>query len=178
MKLIATNRQIWPLIFIGLPITLLIIYLSIPKKWEEATKTGDDGAITLANDWAETIERKQEQFAEHELYALTAARAGYFRCDHCPGRKFFLKEFEVYRYGTTGNGRQGRGHSDSWLAQNALNYNIILTADLTTVKIEETALIGSYAILPENLTRPLAGTPTAKPYWYRLVLPPGNNSLE
>ena len=39
---------------------------------------------------------------------------------------------------------------------------------------------GSYSlsrIHPENMNRPVIGTPGAKNYWHRLVIPPGNGNL-
>ena len=138
---ISTSRRL-PWALIGIALSVLFILLSIPKKWEDAARTGEGGALVLTDDWTRAVERKQEQYAEHELYALLAARAGYYQCGHCPGGRFFLKEMEVYRYGVTGLGQQGRGYSDSWLSRQALSYNMILTADLTTVKMQEAALIG------------------------------------
>lgn len=165
-------------LLIDLLITTLIIYMAIPKSWEEATRTAPDGSVTLADDWARAIEKKKEKIEKHDLYMLVAARDGYFICKHCPTGKFFLKDGEVYRYGTTGDGQQGRGYNREWLSNNGLGYIRLLTADLTTVKIAQTNYIGLYAILPENLNRPLPTSSKAWPYWYRLVIPPGNNSLD
>lgn len=53
-----------------------------------------------------------------------------------------------------------------------------MEGDLATVVTKQTLLIGSYALLPENLQRPLTSNVNATPYWYRLVLPPGNKSLD
>ena len=169
-----------PLIFIllGTLSTIIIIYLTIPKDWEDATTEKEDGQITLSENWSSIIEEKQEQYSSHDLYVLTAAADGYFECKHCSTGKFFLKEKEVYRYGTTGIGQSGRGFNEQWLNDNLLNYVHLMNADLTTVKTEEANLIGNYAILPENLKRPLRNSSNAKTYWYRLVLPPGNNSLD
>ena len=165
-------------ILFALLIIVLFIYLAIPKDWQDATTTNEDGSVSLSEEWEKTIAEKQEQYAQHELYMLTAARKGYFLCQHCLGAKFFLNELEVYKYGTTGLGRNGRGYSETWLANHGLNYTVIMVGDLTSVKLEEASLIGAYAIRYENLARPLMGSEKAKPYWYRLVLPPGNNSLD
>lgn len=173
-----------PSIPVGLVYTLLIItllffvYMALPKSWEEATTIKKDGTLALSKEWAETIDKKKDQYAYHDLYQLIAAENGYYSCKHCPTGKFYLKVGEVYRYGTTGIGQEGRGYNKSWLDKNFLNYVHILTADLATIKSEEIVLIGGYALFPENLKRPLVGSNIAKPYWYRLVLPPGNNSLD
>lgn len=178
MDTTKSNRFPYSLLLIVCIAVGLFIYMSIPKKWEDATTQNEDSSISLSKDWADAVEQKKEQYTSHELYVLSAAKDSYFLCQHCPTGRFFLKELEVYRYGTTGNGQDGRGYNESWLAKNFLNYQVILTADLSTVKTEEANLIGSYAILPENLKRPLLSSYKAKPYWYRLVLPPGNNSLD
>ncbi len=163
---------------VGLLVSGIIIYLSIPKDWEEAAEMHEDGTASISEEWSETVERKKDQFRNQELYKLTATKDAYYLCEHCPTGKFFLRENEVYRYGTTGLKEKGRGYGENWRKKYFLNYVVIMQEDLTTVKIEQAALIGSYVILPENLNRPAAGTPQAKPYWYRLVLPPGNNSLD
>jgi hypothetical protein len=178
MEASASKRFPLGLLFVGLLASLIFLLMAIPKKWEEATKVGDDGAITLSDDWAETIEKKISTFEIHELYSLMAAKDGYYACKHCPGGKFFLKKFEIYRYGTTGVGKSGRGYNENWQNDNFLIYSTILTSDLKTVKIAQTSFIGAYPLLRENLERPLLDSPVAKPYWFRLVLPPGNNSLD
>ncbi len=176
----STKKWSFPiaLILVGLLITGAVVYMSIPKFWEEATTTNEDGTIDLSDQWKETIEKKQEQFEVHDLYKLTASLDGYFLCEHCPTGKFFLKAGETYRYGTTGLGQEGRGYNEQWLNDHLLNYVLIITEDIATVKAQQATLIGTYAILPENLARPLPSSPKAKLYWYRLVLPPGNNSLD
>lgn len=166
------------LIIIGLLFTLTILYMSIPKSWEEATQTGSDGSISLSDDWSRTIERKKSKYEIHELYMLVATRNGNFLCKHCPTGSFYLNTGEVYRYGTTGNHKGGRGYTDLWLAESNLTFVNIMIADLTTVKIAEANLIGTYTLHPENLKRPILNAPKSKLYWYRLVIPPGNNRLD
>ena len=95
----SRNRQ---LIFQSMGTLLaiaLFIYLAIPKDWQDATRTHEDGSVSLSEEWEKTITEKQEQYAEHELYMLAAASSGYFLCKHCPTGKFFLEKGEVYRYG-------------------------------------------------------------------------------
>ena len=152
--------------------------MSIPKSWQEATEKNEEGELSLSKSWAESVGKKVEQHQQHELYMLVATRDGNYLCQHCPTTQFFLKAGEVYRYGTTGLGQQGRGYTESWLARNKLTFLHIQYGDLATVKTEEALLIGNYVIHPENLARPLQSDPSSKTYWYRLVLPPGNNSLD
>lgn len=178
MDATKSNGRSYSHILFALLAIALFIYLAIPKDWQDATRTNKDGSVSLSEEWEKTITEKQEQYTEHELYKLTAARKGYFQCKHCPTGNFYLNKGEVYRYGTTGVGQNRRGFNQQWLNDKRLNYIIILKGDITIVKAEEAGLIGSYAILPENLSRPLSGSSKSKPYWYRLVLPPGNNSLD
>ncbi|MEL6927089.1 MAG: hypothetical protein AAFO95_00470 [Cyanobacteria bacterium J06600_6] len=152
--------------------------MSIPKTWQEATKKDKAGNISLSESWANAVEEKIEQHQTHELYALRAANDGQYACKHCQSAQFFLKAGEIYRYGTTGVGQEGRGYSEGWLARKRLTFVHIQYGDLATVKTEEALLIGHYVIHPENLARPVQDDPSAKIYWYRLVLPPGNNNLD
>lgn len=113
-----------------------------------------------------------------ELYMLVAKRNGMYLCKHCPNGNFFLYAGQLYRYGITGNEKEGRGYTNNWEHSNQLIYLTIYQGDLATVKMMEIDLIGKYALHPENLERPLLGEEKAKKYWYRLVLPPGNNRLD
>lgn len=78
MDAIKGSRFPLGLTFIGLLLTLFFLYMAIPKKWEDATKIGDDGRITLADDWARTIEKKKSKVEQHDLYMLVASSNGYF----------------------------------------------------------------------------------------------------
>lgn len=178
MSTIAINRKpIW-IILTGLLITTIILWSSIPKRWDDATTENADGSMELSAEWSSTVAKKQAKIANHELYMLVAAQNGYYLCGHCAGGRFFLNAGEVYRYGTTGNGKNGRGYTDNWLAKQKLNFIHLMYGDLATIMTEQATLIGSYALHPENIKRPLTGEAKAKSYWYRLVLPPGNNSLD
>lgn len=171
------DRGIWYLILIFCLVGF-VISMAIPKSWEEVVTKQDDGSYRLSKKWEKTILRKQEKIRKHRLYVLVASTNGYFQCPHSPSGKFYLKADEVYRYGTTGETFAARGYSKRWLAINNLTLISIMEDDLATVLAEQAFLIGSYALLPENLQRPLANEANAKLYWYRLVLPPGNKSLD
>jgi len=155
-----------------------VILMAIPKTWEEAVTQQDDGSFRLSKKWERAIWRKEEKIKKHRLYVLVAIQNGYFDCPHSPTGKFYLKEGEIYRYGTTGESTVGRGYSETWLIKNNLTFKVIMEGDLTTVTLAQTTLIGQYPLLPENMQRPLPGDELAKPYWFRLVLPPGNKSLD
>lgn len=167
---------LWLILIISL--VGFVIFMSIPKTWEEAVTQQEDGSYRLSKKWERAILRKQEKIKKHRLYALVAIQNGYFDCPHSPTGKFYLNGEEIYRYGTTGDTFAARGYSQKWLAANNLTLISIMEGDLATIVAEQTKLIGSYVLLPENLQRPLPGKANAKPYWYRLVLPPGNKSLD
>lgn len=154
------------------------IFMAIPKTWEEAVTLQEDGSYRLSEKWEKTILRKKKKIKKHRLYVLVATQNGYFDCPHSPTGKFYLKKGEIYRYGTTGETTVGRGYSETWLIKNNLTFKVIMEGDLATVTLAQTTLIGQYPLLPENMQRPLPGDELAKPYWFRLVLPPGNKSLD
>jgi hypothetical protein len=152
--------------------------MAIPKSWEEAVKLQEDGTFRLSKKWEETILRKQGKIRKHRLYMLLATQPGYFDCPYSITGKFYLNMGEVYRYGTTGETTVTRGYSETWLIKNKLTFKVIMEGDLATVTAEQTKLIGHYLLLPENMLRPLPSEASAKPYWFRLVLPPGNKSFD
>lgn len=156
----------------------VVLFMAIPKTWEEAVVQNEDGSYGLSERWEKAILSKQKKTEKHRLYMLVASTNGYFQCVHSPSGKFYLKAGELYRYGTTGDTFAARGYNQKWLAANNLTLISIMEGDLATIIAEQTKLIGSYVLLPENLQRPLPSEASAKPYWYRLVLPPGNKSLD
>lgn len=156
----------------------IAIFMAIPKSWEEAVTQQDDGTYRLSKQWEETILRKQRKVRKHRLYVLVATQTGFFDCPYSETGKFYLNAGEVYRFGTTGETTVGRGYSETWLIKNNLTFKVIMEGDLATVTAEQTNLIGHYPLLSENMQRPLPAEASAKPYWFRLVLPPGNKSLD
>lgn len=165
------------LILFAMILTAAILLMAIPKTWKEAVRQNEDGSYSLSREWEEAIDQKKEKIEQHELYMLVAKKNGMYLCKRCPTGKFYLYEGELYRYGTTGNGKKRRGYSDKWEAGNNLRFFHISYGDEATVKLGQTKLIGTYAIHPENMNRPVIGTPGAKNYWHRLVIPPGNGNL-
>lgn len=171
------GKGIWHLILIFCLVGFAI-FMAIPKSWEEVVTKQDDGSYRLSKKWEKTILRKQEKIKKHRLYVLVATRSGYFDCPYSATGKFYLNVGEVYRYGTTGETTVTRGYSETWLIKNNLTFKVIMEGDLAMVAAEQANLIGHYPLLPENMQRPLPGEASAKPYWFRLVLPPGNKSLD
>lgn len=168
--------NLWYILIISL--VGFVLFMAIPKTWEEAVSQQEDGSYRLSKKWERVISRKEEKIKKHRLYILMAIRNGYFDCSHSPTGKFYLKGGEIYRYGTTGETTVSRGYSETWLIKNNLTFKVIMESDLTTITLAQTTLIGQYPLLPENMQRPLPGKELAKPYWFRLVLPPGNKSLD
>lgn len=166
------------LILFAMILTAAILLMAIPKTWKEAVRQNEDGSYSLSREWEEAIDQKKEKIEQHLLYVLAAAEDGVYLCKHCPTGKFYLYAGEIYRYGTTGNGKKGRGYNGTWEVKNLLVFHRIMLGDEATVKLKQAELIGSYALHPENMRRPLIGEPSSKEYWYRLVLPPGNNKLD
>ncbi|MCB0597870.1 MAG: hypothetical protein H6557_03320 [Lewinellaceae bacterium] len=165
------------LLLIGAVIATFILLIALPKTWEEATRKNPDGSHSLSEEWEDAIDHKKDKIENQELYKLVAKRSGMYLCKHCPTGKFYLYKGELYRYGTTGDGKNGRGYTDQWEEKNKLEFFHISFGDEATVKKGQAELIGTYALDSENMRHPLPGTPNAKNYWYRLVLPPGNNNL-
>jgi hypothetical protein len=156
----------------------IIIYMAIPKTWEEAVTQKEDGSYGLSKTWEKTVTRKVEKIRKHRLYMLVATSNGYFECAHSPTMRFYLNRGDVYRYGTTGSSFSERGYSSDWLSKHNLTLIEIMEGNLTIILAEQATLIGTYSLLPENLRRPLIGDNKATPSWFRLVLPPGNKSLD
>jgi hypothetical protein len=97
-----------------------------------------------------------------EQYALIVKEDGMYACESCIEKKdVFLKKGEIWKYGVTINGQQGR--YPKGLPDNRLFYYIQFTGNLLLCLVEEKRKIVYYPILPENLAREI-----------KLKRPPGN----
>lgn len=124
----------------------------------------DENGIPVLAEWREDkLNRALEELEGAEQYALLAARPGNYPCFSCTKRKeIFLNVGEVWKYGFTTKGQQGRyGNS---LAAKGLHYVIQFEGTIQECLQEEKRKIYHYATLPENLKR-------VPP----LIRPPGNH---
>lgn len=165
------------LLALGVLCSGFLVLMALPKSWEASVQQNEDGSYSLSKARQEAIDQKKERILQHELYMLVASQDGKYLCKHCLNRRFHLNKGEIYRYGTTGYGSSGRGYTHDWLAENKLSYIRISIGDEANMKIIEAELIGSYPLHPDNMRRPLLKGSNATKEWYRLSLPPGNNSL-
>lgn len=115
----------------------------------------------------EGIKTKTYDLKICEQYALLALENGFFPCYNCEGTaKIYLKIGEVWKYGKTCNGVQGR--YPSGLPNPNLRYQMQFTGTEEQCLIIEKQKIYSYILLPENVLR--AKETGTQP----LMRPPGN----
>lgn len=120
------------------------------------------GQIKLAEWRILKLNKELDDLNSAEQYALLAKRTGYFPCFSCPdAERIRLQRGQVWKYGATTKGEWGR-YSKTLQSKNLL-YVIQFTGTLEQCLMEEKRKIYNYALLPENLQRPLP-----------LMRPPGN----
>lgn len=146
---------------------LFMIALFACLKWADVVSS--DGKSLTAEREKEIADRI-DRLQNAQLYVLRAEINGYFLCPKCPASaakngKYFLKMGESYKYGVTINPNDR--YSRAELARFRLNYQLLAIGPLEEMMAKEVALIGQYAILPENLAR-------AKQF--RLAIPPGSGA--
>jgi hypothetical protein len=114
-------------------------------------------------------ERKTEldssirRFDNAEQYVLIAKRSKKYPCPSCLGQdSIFLFAGEIWKYGVTFNGKEGR-YNDAYLDANQLRYEIQFKGSLGECYKEEKRKIFYYPVLPENTKRK-----------EQLMRPPGN----
>mgnify|MGYP006309620395 CR=1 FL=1 len=121
-----------------------------------------DGKPALSPARKGKLDRELEAFENAEQYALIAEVPGQYPCFNCPeATEIFLLPGEVWKYGVTTKGREGRYVQGLPFAN--LLYIIEFEGTLQKCLQEEKLKIYQYALLPENLKR-------KKP----LIRPPGN----
>ncbi len=121
-----------------------------------------DGKPQLAKWRKKKLYKELKELDEAEQYALLALSNGHIICYSCPSSNMiYLNKGEVYKYGYTTKSEKGRYPKD--LAEQNLFYMIQFEGSISNCMKEEKRKIYFYAILPENLARPMP-----------LIRPPGN----
>ncbi len=123
-----------------------------------------DGEPRLTKKRERQMQKELRELQEAEQYALIAKQPKFYRCLKCPVPAIFLNIGEVWKYGVTRKGQDGRYHKD-FLVQNDLDYLPQFRGSLHECLEEEKRKIFQYPLLPENLIRPPL---------QRLAKPPGN----
>jgi hypothetical protein len=121
-----------------------------------------DGKPELADWRKEKLDDEIHRLRNAEQYVLVAGIPGEYPCFNCFGkRKIFLNPNEVWKYGTTTVGREGR-YRDG-LPHPGLIYIVEFEGPIQLCLEREKVQIYGYATLPENIKRPR-----------HLKRPPGN----
>ncbi len=136
-----------------------------PKKqntleFEEVIIRNPDGTYRLHPKRSEKLHRDTLNLESSEQYALRATTNKYYPCLSCPYRdSIFLYTNEVWKYGTTINGRNKR-YGNSLNAQ-FLYYEVQFRGTIDQCLKQERIKIIRYPLLPENIKRknPIARPP-------------------
>ena len=155
-KPLETPRKNWYWGF-GIFFVLLGLIMSTNDfiEWE-------DGKPVLAPWRQEKLEREIAKYDEAEQYVLLADKDGWYPCYNCPGSSLiYLHAGEVWKYGVTIN--EERGRYKSGLPFKNLIYLTEYVGPISECLKREKTQIYTYAVLPENMQRPIP-----------LIRPPGN----
>ncbi len=138
-----TELSLKPILIILAIITTFVLFSFIKLSIERATKK------------AKEIERIESHTFKHEncvQYALVAVTDGWFPCYNCGvAESIYLKEGEVWKYGKTCNGEQGR--YPNGLPHKNLMFKIQFTGNESECLIMEKEKIYNYPNLPEAKKR-------------------------
>lgn len=151
---------LWLVALIGVSITL----------WEMAGAKkspiviDEKGNATLAPHREKKLQKELGEIDNAVQYALRASESGYFPCYTCPDGKgtIYLQKGEVWRYGTTRKGENGRYPSGDYGVPNLTFVPEFVGTYSECLKMEKTKIY-HYPLLPEALKRD-----------FILAIPPGN----
>jgi hypothetical protein len=141
-----------PLIFIAMALTFADVIVWV------------DGVPKLHPKREKKLEKEIREIDDAEQYVLTAKFEGWYPCKNCPSGKIYLYVGNVWKYGVTRRGMQGR-YGAKFSYRDDLSYIVQLRGTYAVCLIEEKRKIYHYPLLPENLMRPDS---------LRLAHPPGN----
>lgn len=151
----------------------LAIYMAFEKFSDFAHKK-PDGTYELKEERKYQLNDKVKRMREQaETYYLLASTNGYYQCLHCPNGVFYLYQEEIWKIGTTIQGKENR-YKTKYLDRMGLRYKVIYRGTLQKAQELEVIEIGRYPLKKENLQRP--DKPQGQFIRYKLARPPGQNS--
>lgn len=157
-KNLSPNPSPFRKLLLYICVTLAVVFFAL-KPFIEFDNTG---VPKLATWREEKLNRELKNLESAEQYVLLVVQSGMYPCYSCvDSATIFLKTREVYRYGITTKGKQGRYGSS--LGGRRLQYVIQFEGTIEECLKEERRKIYAYALFPENLKR-------KNP----LIRPPGN----
>lgn len=131
-------------------------------EFDEVVIQNPDGTYRLHPKRSEKLHRDTLNLESSEQYVIKAIKSKYYPCLSCPYRDLiFLYSGEVWKYGTTINGKRKR-YGNSLTSQD-LYYEVQFRGTIAECLKQERIKIIRYPILPENLKRK-----------NRIGRPPGN----
>lgn len=156
----------WPIA----TLLLLAVFILFGKYWmsQKDLPPGlvptEDGQYTLSPERQAKLDRELEEIDNAIQYALVASADGFYPCYSCVnGQKtIFLKFGEVWKYGVTRKGAEGRYPQENYGAPNLVFIRQLIGTYSECLKAEKTMIYG-YPLLPEAQGRD-----------FILIRPPGN----
>lgn len=123
-----------------------------------------EGEPQLKQKQKERLAKEQREIDNAEQYVLLALASQNYPCLGCSKSLIFLHTGQVWKYGVTRKGQEGR-YDVKFLTENKLRYLVQFRGTLSECLKEEKSKIFTCPLLPENL---------ARPSHERLARPPGN----
>ena len=145
------------LLFASIALLMGALTFSEVVEWE-------NGTPKLKKKRQEQLQKQLNELEDAEQYVLVARRSGLYPCLSCPAPIIYLNAGEVWKYGVTRKGKEGR-YTEQYLGANGLIYFVEFRGALQQCLAVEKQKIFNYPLLPENLARPDV---------YKLAKPPGN----
>lgn len=124
----------------------------------------EDGNARLSPERQAKLDKELEELDNAVQYALIATVDGYYPCYTCPDGSptIYLYEGEIWRYGSTRKGEQGRYPDGNYGTANVFYVEQFWGTELECRKMEKIKIY-NYPLLPEALKRDI-----------QLYRPPGN----
>lgn len=158
------NKPKWLLLLLLLLGAITLGIIMSEKDIPLGVVTTPEGDIALSPERQAKLDRELEEIDNAIQYALVAASGGYYPCYSCTNgeKTIFLKFGEVWKYGVTRKGPEGRYPKQDYGAPNLVFIRQLVGTYSECLKAEKT-MIYSYPLLPETQARD-----------FILIRPPGN----
>lgn len=151
------------LIFLALGVVLFALQQMAGGK-KSPIEVDEKGNVTLAPHRKEKLEKELEEIDNAIQYSLRATEDGYFPCYTCPDGMgtIYLYKGEIWRFGTTRKGDNGRYPSGNYGAPNIFFVPEFVGTYGECLKMEKIKIY-NYPLMPESMKRD-----------FILAIPPGN----
>lgn len=159
---------------------ILIVFFALVmgfRHFRDAFSKKPDGTWEMREEYKEHVEKKMESFDDCIVYELRVKKSGYYTCENCKNKTFYLNKNEIWKIGMTCKDNPRERYRQDFWDQMDLTLVPVFEGNSHECQKEEVRRLGNYSSTRENLIRPDPSSESYDKRRYKILYPPGNSSL-